>query len=134
MIGSRRPAPAGCFLQNTRIHPTEGHARREPFGEQSSAGQLDKESARFFLRAAPNGKARSSCSGSERAKASITQRQIEKQARRGRYQVKNQDAGNAGKIGERYERDLGGESKRNVKPRSGDPRFGSIEQPKRAAQ
>src|SRR5712691_282519 len=98
------------------------------------AARRGKESAQFFPQVALNGKADSSHRRSESAEAAVTQRQIEKQTRHRRYQIKNQDAGDTGKIGERNERDLSRESQGNVKPRSSDPRLGSVEQPKRAAQ
>src|SRR5438132_2419020 len=129
-----RPAPAACFLRSKQKRQTGVRAQCAYVAGRRLAAQRDKESALFFLQAAPNGKANSSRGRSESAKASITQRQIEEQARHRRYQIKNKDAGDTGKISERNERDLGGESKRNVKPCSGNPRFGSIEKPEGAAQ
>src|SRR5436190_6695185 len=128
-----RPAPAECFLPSKQKHQTRVRAEHGSFAGQSLAVLRDKERARFFLQTAPSGKADSSYGRSEIAESPITQREIEEQTRRRRYQIKNQDAGNTGKISEWNKRYLGGESKRNVKPRSADPRFRSIEEPKRAA-
>src|SRR5437016_12589457 len=98
MIESMRPVPAVCFRQNRRKRQTGARASRGRVYGRSLAAQRDKESALFFLQAAPNGKANSSRGWSESAKASITQRQIEEQAGHRRYQIKNKDAGNTGKI------------------------------------
>src|SRR2546430_15139455 len=129
-----RPAPAECFLPSKQKHQRRFRAEHESFAGQSLAVLRDKERVRFFLQAVPNGKADSSDGRSEIAEASITQREIEEQTRRRRNQIKNQDAGNTGKISEWNERDLGDESKRNIKPRAADPCFGGVQKPERAAQ
>src|SRR5205814_9829355 len=56
--------------------------------------------------------------------------EIEKQIWYAGKQVEDENAAHIGKISERNQRDLGEQGQRNVKPRSGDPGFGSIEQPK----
>src|SRR5437588_8639181 len=129
-----RPARAKCFLQSKQKRQTGVRTQCGSAGGRSLATRRGKENARFFLQAAQNGRARSSCSRSESAKASITQRQIEQYARYCGDQIKHQNARDAGKIGEGNERDLGGESKRNIKPRSTDPRFRGVEQPESSAQ
>ena len=68
------------------------------------------------------------------AKSAITQDEVEKQVREIGNEIENKNVGDARKIRYWNERDLGGERKRNVKPRTGNPGLGCVQRPDRSGE